>query len=125
MWSKLLILALTVVFFLAVSVPALAHSGRISYLIDHPEEADEHPWGGGNENSDDPQLSIRPVEDPSLVQGRYYFIGIAVKYYWINVRNFIFENNQNQIPGTKSGTGAIPLELDNDTDNTSTGVRNQ
>ena len=125
MWSKLLILALTVVFFIAVSVPALAHSGRISNVIDDPAEADEHPWGGGNENTDDPQFTTSPVDDPLLIPGPNYFIEITVKHFWINIRNFVWDNNQSQSPESKRDTGAIPLDFDNEVSNTDQGARNQ
>lgn len=125
MWSKLLILALTAVFMFAVSVPAVAHSGRISNVIDDPDETDEHPWGGGNENSDDPQFTTDPIDNPLLVSGPNYFIHVTLMHSWFSIRNFFWEINQSQNPEPKRDSGPIPLDIENNTDNTDQGARNQ
>ena len=91
MWSKLLVLTVTVAFLAVAGTGVMAHNGRISNLIDNPSEADEHPWGGGNEYTDDPVLSASPIEDPSLIDSKYYFLGWTIKYSWISIRNFLME----------------------------------
>lgn len=118
MWSKLLILGLTAVFLIAVGNPVMSHDGRISNIIDEPGEADEHPWGGENQMTDGPQLVSTSIEDPFVDAGKFYFIRITVKGFWVSIRGIFWDTQEDGKPRAS----ATLLPTDNNT--TQPGARN-
>jgi hypothetical protein len=112
----------TVAFLAVVGTGVMAHNGRISNVIDDPSEADEHPWGGGNSYTDDPVLTASPIDDPALIDSKYYFLGITIKHSWLSIRDFLMENIG--AFDVKSSGESTPLPADNDTNTTDQGTRN-
>lgn len=91
MWSKLLILVVMAVFLMVVGIPVTAHDGRISNIIDNPGEADEHPWGGEHQATDDPELQVMSYDGTIKVNSRYFFIQLTAQYYWIGISHIIWD----------------------------------
>jgi hypothetical protein len=121
MWPKLLILTVAAAFLAVAGTGVMAHDGRISNIIEDPGEADEHPWGGGNEYTDGPSLVSTQIDGPSFLNGRYFFLGVTIKHSWTGIRHFIWD----RIPeDTKSDTQTTPIPANNNNDTTGQGTGN-
>ena len=127
MWSKLLMFTVAVVFLAALGTGVTAHDGRISNIILEPEEVDEHPWGGEHELIDEPQLAPDPTFNPYGGNIEYLFIRIAIKHYWLNVKDSFRDLlNPGEIDGgTITNIQNITTSSDNNTYNNDQGARNK
>jgi hypothetical protein len=106
---------------MVVGTPVVATNGRISNLVDEPNEADEHPWGGDEEPSDGPQTVTTPFDDPIIVGGKYYFLEVTIKGTWLNIRQILWDVTVDRNPEIKQGTEATPIPTNNNNDQ---GARN-
>jgi len=100
MWSKLLTLVLTALFFVAVCDPVAAHDGRIRPFMDPSH--DEQPWGG--EHYYDPTdfpLDVSP--DPGKFPGKLYFIKLTVNIGWSSLRHIVVGALEPDVDSGKTG----------------------
>lgn len=116
MWSRVIAIILMAAFLMAVSTPVLGHSGRISNRVEDPipDGGDEHPWGGDEDPIVGPTDLASSLPDPWIYSGTFFFIRIAVDYYWISIRHHIAPAGIEHQPtdDVKPSTAAIPTPLD-------------
>lgn len=111
MRSKIIILLVTAAFLLGAVTPAMAHSGRISNLINEPEEADEHPWGGGNEGGDGPESVYATVQGPVSVFSNDAMISFGLNFMWISIKHIFWTPDVTSQPGIDSKSGGSAVHI--------------
>ena len=125
MRSKFFILMVTAAFLLGTVTPVMAHDGRISNLIEEPEEADEHPWGGGNEGTG-PEAVYASINGPISIFSNDAMVSFGLNFMWISIKYVFWAPDAGPQPGgdTKLGGSALPIPGSTNNDNSNFGSRN-